>query len=105
MDAGRREIALRTLGRFDSARAFAGLVVASVDGSPIRLSDIGTVEDGTKEQRSASRLDGVPTVTLESVSVLPGELLQCGQELVVVQRRRLPQHGQSLSPEQRVEHL
>jgi HAE1 family hydrophobic/amphiphilic exporter-1 len=65
VDAGRREIALRTLGRFDSARAFSSLVVASLDGSPVRLSDIGTVEDGTKEQRSVSRLDGVPTVTLE----------------------------------------
>jgi HAE1 family hydrophobic/amphiphilic exporter-1 len=65
VDAGRREIALRTLGRFSDARAFQNLVVATVNGSPVRLSDIGTVEDGTKEQRSASRLDGVPTVSLE----------------------------------------
>ena len=65
VDAGRREISLRTLGRFTDARAFQNLVVATVNGSPVRLSDIGTVEDGTKEQRSAARLDGVPTVTLE----------------------------------------
>ena len=65
VDAGRREISLRTLGRFDDARAFQNLVVATVNGSPVRLRDIGTVEDGTKEQRSVSRLDGVPTVSLE----------------------------------------
>jgi HAE1 family hydrophobic/amphiphilic exporter-1 len=65
VDAGRREISLRTLGRFDDARAFQNLVVANVDGSPVKLRDIGTVEDGTKEQRSVSRLDGVPTVSLE----------------------------------------
>jgi HAE1 family hydrophobic/amphiphilic exporter-1 len=65
VDAGRREIALRTLGRFDDARAFQNLVVADVNGSPVRLRDIGTVEDGTKEQRTVSRLDGVPTVSVE----------------------------------------
>src|SRR5688500_421488 len=36
-----------------------------LDGSPIRLRDVGRVEDGTKEQRSLSRLNGVPTVSLE----------------------------------------
>jgi HAE1 family hydrophobic/amphiphilic exporter-1 len=65
VDAGRREIALRTVGRFDDARAFQDLVVADVNGSPVRLRDIGTVEDGTKEQRTVSRLDGVPTVSVE----------------------------------------
>ena len=38
VDAGRREISLRTLGRFDDARAFQNLVVATVNGSPVRLS-------------------------------------------------------------------
>ena len=36
-----------------------------MNGSPIRLRDVGRVEDGTKEQRSLARLNGVPTVTLE----------------------------------------
>jgi HAE1 family hydrophobic/amphiphilic exporter-1 len=41
------------------------LVVATINGAPIRIKDIGRVEDGTKEQRSLARLNGVPTVTLE----------------------------------------
>jgi HAE1 family hydrophobic/amphiphilic exporter-1 len=31
----------------------------------VRLRDVGRVEDGTKEQRSLARLNGVPTVTLD----------------------------------------
>ena len=45
--------------------AFDDLVVASVDGTPVRVRDVGRAEDGTKEQRSLARLDGVPSVTLE----------------------------------------
>jgi hydrophobic/amphiphilic exporter-1 (mainly G- bacteria), HAE1 family len=32
---------------------------------PVRVRDVGYAEDGTKEQRSAARLNGVPTVILE----------------------------------------
>ncbi|HEY3175988.1 MAG TPA: efflux RND transporter permease subunit [Candidatus Polarisedimenticolia bacterium] len=63
--AGARESVLRTMGRIADPRGFDDLVIATVDGAPIRVRDIGRAEDGTKEQRSAARLDGVPTVTLE----------------------------------------
>ena len=65
VEAGRRELSMRTLGRYTSAREFNNLVIANLGGSPIKLSDVGRVEDGTKEQRSVARLNGVPTVTLE----------------------------------------
>ncbi len=65
VDTGREELVLRTLGRYSTARAFDDLVVANISGSPVRLRDVGRVEDGTKEQRSLSRLNGVPTVSLE----------------------------------------
>ncbi len=59
-----REQTLRTMGRVVDARDFDGLVIATRAGSPIRVRDIGFAEDGTKEQRSIARLNGVPTVTL-----------------------------------------
>ena len=62
---GKEELVLRTLGRFTDPREFNDLVVANVNGAPVRLRDVGRVEDGTKEQRSFSRLNGVPTVTLD----------------------------------------
>ncbi|MCA1631879.1 MAG: efflux RND transporter permease subunit, partial [Acidobacteria bacterium] len=65
VQTGKRELALRTLGRYADPRQFNDLVVANINGAPIRLSDVGTVEDGTKEQRSLSRLNGTPTVSIE----------------------------------------
>ncbi|HKR23577.1 MAG TPA: efflux RND transporter permease subunit, partial [Pyrinomonadaceae bacterium] len=62
---GKEELTLRTLGRFTDPRQFGDLVIANVNGSPVRLRDVGRVEDGTKEQRSFSRLNGTPTVTLD----------------------------------------
>ncbi|HYC54209.1 MAG TPA: efflux RND transporter permease subunit [Candidatus Binatia bacterium] len=74
------ERSLRTLGRLSDAESFNELVLATREGTPIRIRDIGWAEDGTKEQRSVARLDDVPTVTLElrrqsganSVAVIEG---------------------------------
>ncbi|HEX7833451.1 MAG TPA: efflux RND transporter permease subunit, partial [Thermoanaerobaculia bacterium] len=70
----RQELTLRTMGRYTEPTAFENLVVATrtddtsaetTTGIPVRIRDVGRVEDGTKEQRSLARLNGVPTVTLE----------------------------------------
>src|SRR5256712_2855419 len=65
VEAGRRELVLRTLGRFTDPRDMEELVIANINGAPIKIRDIGRVEDGTKEQRSLAHLNGTPTVTLE----------------------------------------
>lgn len=65
VDQGIRERALRTLGRVPQAREFADLVVATINGTPIRLSDLGTAIDGTKEVRTLARLNGEPAVVLQ----------------------------------------
>jgi hydrophobic/amphiphilic exporter-1 (mainly G- bacteria), HAE1 family len=61
---GREELTLRTMGRYTDPRGFNDLVIANLGGSPVRVRDVGRVEDTTKEQRSLARLNGVPTVTL-----------------------------------------
>ncbi|MGH7417708.1 MAG: efflux RND transporter permease subunit, partial [Candidatus Rokuibacteriota bacterium] len=63
--SGLNEASLRTMGRVADPKGFNDLVVATINGTPIRVRDIGYAEDGTKEQRSAARLNGVPTVVLE----------------------------------------
>ncbi len=63
--AGPREQTLRTMGRLLDPQMFEDLVIETRGGVPIRLSDIGRVEDGTKEQRSIARLNGEPAVTIE----------------------------------------
>lgn len=60
-----REQTLRTMGRFTDPKAFNDLVIATRNGAPIRVRDIGWAEDGTKERRSVSRLNGAPTVALD----------------------------------------
>src|SRR5215813_6774050 len=65
VETGSRELVLRTLGRYTDPREMEDLVVANINGAPVKIRDIGRVEDGTKEQRSISRLNGTPTVTLE----------------------------------------
>src|SRR2546421_8146989 len=65
VNTGHEERVLRTLGPYADARAFGGLGIANINGAPVRLRDVGRVEDGTKEQRSLSRLNGTPTVSLE----------------------------------------
>ncbi len=62
VDAGRRELTLRTMGRVIDPTDFNDLVVATIDNSPVRIRDIGYAEDGTKESRSASRLTDLTTV-------------------------------------------
>jgi HAE1 family hydrophobic/amphiphilic exporter-1 len=62
-----REMTLRTMGRMTETRDFNDLVVRTVGDQAIRIRDLGTAEDGTKEQRSVARLNGVPSVTLDIV--------------------------------------
>jgi HAE1 family hydrophobic/amphiphilic exporter-1 len=59
------ERTLRTVGRFTEAAQFNDLVIATRNGAPIRVRDIGYAEDGAKEQRTFARLNGVPAVILE----------------------------------------
>jgi len=97
--AGAREQTLRTMGRLVDARAFNDLVIATRDGSPVRIRDVGRAEDGTKEQRSAARLNGVPSVSLEIRR-------QSGANTVAViegVKARLPRVAEQLPPDVRVE--
>ena len=60
-----REETLRTMGRIENPEEFNDLLITRINGEPVRVRDIGHAEDGTKEQRSLSRLNGLPCVTLE----------------------------------------
>ncbi len=64
VDQGPRELVLRTLGRLNSAAEFNRMIVANRNGYPIRLRDLGRVEDSTEEPRTLARLDGKNAVSL-----------------------------------------
>ncbi|MCH1494077.1 MAG: efflux RND transporter permease subunit, partial [Rubripirellula sp.] len=65
VDEGTRERALRTLGRVSQSSEFKDLVITNIDGHPIRLSDLGTVQDTTKEVRTLARMNGQPAVVMQ----------------------------------------
>ena len=64
VDQGSRELILRTMGRITSSAGFLDLIVANQEGYPVRIRDIGRVEDTFEEPRSLARLDGRNAVSL-----------------------------------------
>ncbi len=55
-----REINVRVLGEALDLDTLRKIVVREVGGSPIYLSDVGTVEDGFEDVRRIARVDGGP---------------------------------------------
>jgi HAE1 family hydrophobic/amphiphilic exporter-1 len=65
IEAGVQELTLRTLGRVKQVEDLEQIVLKVVNGSPVRVSDIGSVEDGVQEPRSLARLNGKEAVVME----------------------------------------
>ncbi len=65
VDEGLTERSLRTLSRLADSRRFPELTVATVEGTPVRLGDLGDVYASTKEVRTLARLNGEPAVVLQ----------------------------------------
>ena len=64
LEQGNRELSLRTKGRIKSVRDFYDIGIASRDGAPIKLSDVGYVEDGAEKRESLANVNGQPAVIL-----------------------------------------
>lgn len=62
-----REQILRTTAKLKDAASFERIVIANVNGAPVRVGDIGRAEDGNREPRSFARLNGRPAVVLDVV--------------------------------------
>jgi HAE1 family hydrophobic/amphiphilic exporter-1 len=62
---GESELGVRTLGRLSAVDQFGKIIVANVGGSPIRVSDLGRVEDSFAEPSSWNTLGGRQAVTLD----------------------------------------
>src|SRR5262245_44575879 len=62
---GDAELGVRTLGRLDAVSQFGDIIVKNVAGTPIRVSDIGRVEDSFPEPRTWNMLEGKQAVTLD----------------------------------------
>ncbi len=61
---GNREMTVRLRGRVNGVREFDALVIATRNGSQIRLRDVGQTEDGIEEVETAANIDGRAAVLL-----------------------------------------
>lgn len=92
VETGSSEYVVKTKAEFESAEQFAGMVVAYRNGAPIRVRDLGRVEDGVEEQRTIARLRGTPAIalqvrrqsgtnTVEVAHAVKAEVARLGREL------------------------
>jgi HAE1 family hydrophobic/amphiphilic exporter-1 len=62
---GASEVGVRTMGRVTDISQFNGIIIKNVNGSPIRIRDVGYAEDSMAERRSFAYYQGKPAVTVD----------------------------------------
>src|SRR3989441_3590542 len=91
---GDLEVGVRTLGRVNAVGQFSDIIVTNVNGTPVRVKDLGRVEDSYPEPRTWNMLDGKESVTLDIRR-------QSGTNTVNIVdavKKRLDQIGRTLPP-------
>ncbi|MCX6640782.1 MAG: efflux RND transporter permease subunit [bacterium] len=61
---GQFDLSLKTESRFNLVQPMENIVISTIDGVPIRLKDIGRVEDSYQEQTQFIRINGKTGLTL-----------------------------------------
>src|SRR5438874_7915083 len=64
VNEGAKTVKIRTMSRVEKVEDFNDLVVANKNGYPVKIKDIGSVEDSGVDPTSISSLNGGPAVTL-----------------------------------------
>src|ERR1041385_8522632 len=65
VEQGKGQLLLRTLGRIDATEDFNNIVVATKNGTPIRVSDVGYAEDSFERPTSSVWFGDKPAVQLD----------------------------------------
>src|SRR3954471_11603810 len=65
VEQGKGQLLLRTLGRIDATEDFNNIVVASKNGTPIRVADVGYAEDSFERPTSSVWFGDKPAVQLD----------------------------------------
>jgi hydrophobic/amphiphilic exporter-1 (mainly G- bacteria), HAE1 family len=64
LDEGARTVTLRTLSKVTRVEDFNDIVITTKNGYPVKIKDVGRVEDSGVDPQSAASLNGVPSVSL-----------------------------------------
>jgi HAE1 family hydrophobic/amphiphilic exporter-1 len=79
IEGPQHELTVRNTGLFETPEEFNNLIVATIDGRPVRLSDVGIAQEGVADERGSARFGGGPTSGL-------GVALRSGANMVEVHR-------------------
>jgi hydrophobic/amphiphilic exporter-1 (mainly G- bacteria), HAE1 family len=95
IEQGNWEVGLRTLGRIEATSQFDNIIIATVDGVPVRVADVGFTEDTVERTGTILTLeDGSTAVQLE-LRRASGEntirVIEGVKERLDTVRRALPQ--------------
>ena len=69
VERGETQRMIRVTGRIREPANFGNIVVATRNGVPVRVRDIGTVVDGTEIPRSAAYMNGARAVSLDVLKI------------------------------------
>ena len=93
VERGLTQQLVRITGRVVDPKAFADIVVAIRNNTPVRLGDVATVIDGVEDKRSIAEVDGVPAVVLEVLKISGANTVQVSdsvQAALETIQRQLP---------------
>ncbi|MFL5495649.1 MAG: efflux RND transporter permease subunit, partial [Gemmatimonadales bacterium] len=94
IESDRREFTVRSLGELKTPEEFSSLVVSNTGGVLVKLKDLGRVELGPEDDRSALRFNGTPSVAIGVVRQSKANLIQVADAI----RAELPKIQQALPP-------
>lgn len=80
INEGKRELLVRTAGRFKSAEDMGKLVIKNAGTKLVRLSDVAIVEDGVVEQRTYSSYNGQPAIGINVIKQSDANTVEAATE-------------------------
>lgn len=81
IESERREFSVRSLGELKTPAEFDNLTVTNNNGQSVRLQDLGRVELGAQDERSALRYNGTAAVAIGVVRQSKANLIQVAEEI------------------------
>ncbi len=94
IESARREFTVRSLGELKTPEEFGNLVVSNTDGILVKLKDLGQVELGPEDERSALRYKGTPAVAIGVIRQSKSNIISVADAI----REELPRIQASLPP-------
>ena len=94
IESARREFTVRSLGELKSPEEFGNLVVSNTGGVLVKLKELGKVELGPEDERSALRFKGTPAVAIGVIRQSKSNIISVADAI----RKELPAIQASLPP-------